>query len=1035
MTRGSDMPGASRGPSAVLLPGGGSGARKKTLKKDQKTLPVSRRKRQLKAQDRTQDGRSPQMQERHNDPLVQYLTTKKHEDFKALMQKAGGRMYDTANQLLQRHDLAENVVQEVFLLVLRGKFRLGTFRSGVGVMCSKVLSCARETLRSDRRQKECEREAFRRGRSESPGVSVDRRIDTAAAVGKLPEELKACVVLLYYAAMNVSEISRDLRLSRPTVHTRIAAARGLLGKRLSSALAATLLAVTGSEASAALPAGQMPAELAARLKGLYASEAARTSSGAASGARTFQAASGARKGARRLVGRRARAGGLSAANLATAAILAILLGGGVMWTAVRLRGGGEKPRAASGVPALSADVAARGSGDGKARAPGGGDSAPAAFDPRGAAPSGNEGGSGAAGAAALAASEDADDEVVAEEEDTKAAVEIRVVDSEGQLLEEGSVQVKLADGMDLLGVLSFQGGAEEDAFVRSIASHSLADGNPWLIEGFSEKTLGVGFSVEAAADGRDIQRPLTFEPEADSTKQVELALRKITKMRIVVKDAATGLPIEGAEISYSPKVRSIERARLKAGRHVASDGVIVEIDARVAESRGAYTKINGELMQSERGTVTGQEWTETLPAEPDIDPEDVTGPDGSLRIPGLAGSPCSFEVFAEGYKPLSFSKVRFRPEIDALMQQSKLKGRGTITLTVLDLQGRPWPEVEVDVHYDGYVGRTTRMPTDSQGICRLVNVPAGVYHFNLPAFFCDAVEEETGVLGVWGIYFAGIELTHGQQETLTLAPKNLTVRDASVTVVVRDSAGAPLEGIDVSISRDPMDHDRATTDASGEAAIGAVPSGTYAVEFGRPTNPRPHRRWMQRRLFEAPPGEPTTITVTLGRGVIRGRFVYAKEISSGRHAIVLARSKERSRLVAVSEDGKFELKGALPGKYTFKRMGGLPLMRPTEVTLTSETEPVEIEIPAAIPAHIGVHVTVPRGKLVRDVVLHAVGPDGGKIRFELSELSPQEGKFFASRLWPGRYRVRADLPGYNGQEKTLELEEGQEAELEFTFEG
>ena len=116
-------------------------------------------------------------------------------------------------------------------------------------------------------------------------------------------------------------------------------------------------------------------------------------------------------------------------------------------------------------------------------------------------------------------------------------------------------------------------------------------------------------------------------------------------------------------------------------------------------------------------------------------------------------------------------------------------------------------------------------------------------------------------------------------------------------------------------------------------------------------------------------------------------------------------------------------------------MASLPLRRPTEVTLTSETEPVEIEIPAAVPARIKAHVTAPQGKRVRDVDVHAVGPDGGKIRFKLSELSPEEGEFSAYRLWPERYRVRADLPGYNGQEKTLELEKGQEAKLEFTCEG
>ena len=57
------------------------------------------------------------------------------------------------------------------------------------------------------------------------------------------------------------------------------------------------------------------------------------------------------------------------------------------------------------------------------------------------------------------------------------------------------------------------------------------------------------------------------------------------------------------------------------------------------------------------------------------------------------------------------------------------------------------------------------------------------------------------------------------------------------------------------------------------------------------------------------------------------------------------------------------------------------------------------------------------------------------VRFDFSELSPQEGEFSAYSLWPGRYRVRADLSGYNSQQKILELEEGQEAKLEFTFEG
>jgi RNA polymerase sigma-70 factor (ECF subfamily) len=133
--------------------------------------------------------------------------------------------YRIAHSVIQNDSLAEDAAQEACAIIYReisGLRSAGAFR----VWAYRIV--VREALRVAERNAPA-RSDFEQGYAED----VDSRMDVLRALQQLPPDLRAAVVLHYYADLNSREIGSALRIPSATVRFRLAQARRRLGRLLS----------------------------------------------------------------------------------------------------------------------------------------------------------------------------------------------------------------------------------------------------------------------------------------------------------------------------------------------------------------------------------------------------------------------------------------------------------------------------------------------------------------------------------------------------------------------------------------------------------------------------------------------------------------------------------------------------------------------------------------------------------------------------------------------------------------------------------
>jgi RNA polymerase sigma-70 factor (ECF subfamily) len=153
------------------------------------------------------------------------------------------RVYGVALRIVRAHDVADDVTQEAFLRAWRSLDRFDLERPFGPWVCRIAANLAVNHVRSPRAREEGLPDGHAETRSSGPGP-IDALLDAEgarvleAAMGQLPQEQRAVLVLRVVEDLSYAEIAETLGISPGTVMSRLFRARERLALALSPYLGA-----------------------------------------------------------------------------------------------------------------------------------------------------------------------------------------------------------------------------------------------------------------------------------------------------------------------------------------------------------------------------------------------------------------------------------------------------------------------------------------------------------------------------------------------------------------------------------------------------------------------------------------------------------------------------------------------------------------------------------------------------------------------------------------------------------------------------
>lgn len=162
--------------------------------------------------------------------------------FHALVDRHAAELFRLARSLSASRADAEDVVQETLLGAYRGMRKFDA-RASVKTWLKRILvrQAARAWHRSRASRRAVALEAADTDARPAPGArenaatgAVDRRIDVAAVLKRLPHEFREILVLREFEQMSYAEIAQTLGVPQGTVESRLHRARAELKSKLES---------------------------------------------------------------------------------------------------------------------------------------------------------------------------------------------------------------------------------------------------------------------------------------------------------------------------------------------------------------------------------------------------------------------------------------------------------------------------------------------------------------------------------------------------------------------------------------------------------------------------------------------------------------------------------------------------------------------------------------------------------------------------------------------------------------------------------
>jgi len=153
------------------------------------------------------------------------------------------RVYGVALRIVRAHDVADDVTQEAFLRAWRSLDRFDLERPFGPWVCRIAANLAVNHVRSPRAREEGLPEGHAETRSSGPGplgalLDAEGARVLEAAMGQLPQEQRAVLVLRVVEDLSYAEIAETLGISPGTVMSRLFRARERLAQSLSPYLGA-----------------------------------------------------------------------------------------------------------------------------------------------------------------------------------------------------------------------------------------------------------------------------------------------------------------------------------------------------------------------------------------------------------------------------------------------------------------------------------------------------------------------------------------------------------------------------------------------------------------------------------------------------------------------------------------------------------------------------------------------------------------------------------------------------------------------------
>jgi len=147
------------------------------------------------------------------------------------------RVYGVALRIVRAHDVADDVTQEAFLRAWRSLDRFELGRPFGPWVCRIAANLAVNHVRSPRAREEGLPEGHAETRASAPGplgalLDAEGASVLEAAMGQLPQEQRAVLVLRVVEELSYAEIAETLGISPGTVMSRLFRARERLAEAL-----------------------------------------------------------------------------------------------------------------------------------------------------------------------------------------------------------------------------------------------------------------------------------------------------------------------------------------------------------------------------------------------------------------------------------------------------------------------------------------------------------------------------------------------------------------------------------------------------------------------------------------------------------------------------------------------------------------------------------------------------------------------------------------------------------------------------------
>jgi RNA polymerase sigma factor (sigma-70 family) len=203
--------------------------------------------------------------------LSDYAASRSDAAFAGLVERYVGLVYSSALRQVDSPQLAEDITQAVFIILARKSGSLGGKTILPGWLCRTAHFVARDALRTERRRRHREQEAYMQSALNEPEPDVWPQVAPLLdeAVAQLRAADRAAIVLRFYEQRPLDEVGAALGIGADAAQKRVARAleklRGIFAKRgvtLTSALIAGAVSANSVQAApAALGASVATASL------------------------------------------------------------------------------------------------------------------------------------------------------------------------------------------------------------------------------------------------------------------------------------------------------------------------------------------------------------------------------------------------------------------------------------------------------------------------------------------------------------------------------------------------------------------------------------------------------------------------------------------------------------------------------------------------------------------------------------------------------------------------------------------------------